>query len=57
MERSIQFKMLLSEDERRMLNEVAEGSGITASDWLRLTLRHAHAEKFGTPKLAKKGGR
>ena len=33
--------------ERDMLRAVAERDGITASDWVRLTIRRAYAEAFG----------
>ena len=30
-----------------MLQALADADGITGSDWIRLTIRRAYAEKFG----------
>ena len=46
-DRQNQFKILLSDEERRMLDELAENSGVTASDYLRLYIRREH-EQLGT---------
>jgi hypothetical protein len=39
--------MLISDDEWRMLQELADGSGVTASDFVRQFIRREHAAKFG----------
>ena len=46
--------MNLSEDELRMLKELAETEGLTASDYLRLQLRKLYTEHVGSPKESKR---
>ena len=41
--RDIQLKIMVSADERRMLDELAERSGLTASDVIRQFIRREHA--------------
>ena len=41
------FNVRLTSDERAMLTALAERDGVTASDWVRLTVRRAYAEAFG----------
>ena len=45
----------LSRDERHMLKGLAAAEGVSLADAIRLCIRRAHAERFGT--AAKKGGR
>jgi hypothetical protein len=40
--RRIQFKVLLSSEERRMLAAISRARGLSASDVLRLYIREAH---------------
>jgi hypothetical protein len=40
----------VTEDEMRMLKELADVDGITASDVVRMFVRHTHAERFGAEK-------
>lgn len=42
MSRRKRFNMLLSEDEMRMLRELAAASGLTVSDYLRTLVRREH---------------
>jgi hypothetical protein len=50
-ERPNQFKILLSDEELKMLRELAERDGLTASDYVRLFVRkesaQLKAEKIG----------
>jgi hypothetical protein len=48
-DRPNQFKILLSDEERTMLDALAESSGVTASDYLRIVIRREH-EQLGTVK-------
>ncbi len=41
--RDVQLKIMVSGDERRMLDELAERSGLTASDVIRQFIRREHA--------------
>ena len=43
-ERPNQFKIMLSNEEKAWLEQVAESRGLTSSDVLRLYIREAHAE-------------
>jgi len=43
-----------STEEVEMLRALAEREGLTASDYLRLFIRRAHAEAFGAAKPRKK---
>ena len=45
-ERDQIFKARLSKDEVAMLRELADKRGMTASDWLRQTIRENHAVTF-----------
>ena len=51
-ERDKSFRVRVSEDELRMVQELAAAEGISASDYVRLFIRRSHAEKF--PKRPKK---
>jgi uncharacterized protein (DUF1778 family) len=42
LERDEQFHMRLSEEERRMLDAVADQQGLSASDWVRQAIRTAY---------------
>jgi hypothetical protein len=37
------FKLMLTDDEREMLRGLAEGEGLTASDFIRQFIRREHA--------------
>lgn len=43
------FEFRTTEEERRMLDELAERDGLARADVLRLLLRRAHREAFGAP--------
>jgi hypothetical protein len=43
-ERPNQFKMLLSDEELNMLRKLSEDKGLSASDYLRQTIRRIHEE-------------
>ena len=42
--------MRASDEEAAMLHALAEAEGVSQSDYLRLFIRRAHAEKFGDKK-------
>jgi hypothetical protein len=44
------FHVRMSGDERRMLEALAEDEGISASDYVRMSLRRAFTERFGDKK-------
>ncbi len=44
--RTNRLSMLISDEEQRMLKELADADGVTASDFIRLFIRRAHTEKF-----------
>ena len=39
--------MLVSDEEWRMLQELADATGVTASDYVRQVIRREHVTKFG----------
>jgi hypothetical protein len=41
MKRTRRLNVLVSDEERKMMQTLAESSGITASDWMRLRIREA----------------
>lgn len=41
------FNMRITPDEARMLKELAEADGLSASDVVRLQVRRYYAERFG----------
>ena len=45
--RDRRFNMILSEREHEMLTDLAGSRGLSASDFLRQTLRQMHREEFG----------
>jgi hypothetical protein len=45
--RDTQFKARLSEDERTMLEALAEKAGLSASDIVRTLIRREYAREFG----------
>jgi hypothetical protein len=53
-ERGLMFHVRMSPDERRMLEALAEEEGITASDWVRMTIRRSFAEHFNQRQSKKK---
>lgn len=46
-----------SEEDRRMLRELADAEGISASDVVRQQIRRLHRAVFGAPKPTKKGSK
>ena len=52
--RNRRLSMLISEDERAMLQQVADADGLTPSDYIRQHIRRAHAERFGAAKAKKR---
>ena len=40
------FHVRLTPQEREKLEQLAEEDGLSASDWVRLTIRRTHKEKF-----------
>lgn len=48
--RGHRFTMLMTDEERAKLAAIAEAERRTASDWLRLVIEDAYAERFGTQK-------
>ena len=46
--RDYMLRVLLSDDEQRMLEELADADGLTASDAVRQLIRRSHAERFGS---------
>ena len=40
-----QFAFILSEDEHRMLQELAEDDGRSAANWLRMIIRREHEQR------------
>jgi hypothetical protein len=53
-ERSLQLKIMVSADEKRMLAELADSEGVTASDLVRLFIRRSYAETIGAKKTKKR---
>jgi hypothetical protein len=53
MDRDKSLRVRVAEDELRMVQELAEADGVTASDYVRLFIRRAHAERFPAPKRQK----
>lgn len=51
-DREKRINIRVSEQEAEMLGELAEAEGLSQSDFLRLYIRRAHAERF-TPKPGK----
>lgn len=47
LERDKVLTVRMTADERAMLRAIAERSGVTASDWVRLTIRQTYADTFG----------
>jgi predicted DNA binding CopG/RHH family protein len=56
-DRDKSFRVRVSEDELRMVQELADAEGLNASDFVRLYIRRAHAEKFGARGAPRKGRR
>jgi hypothetical protein len=49
-DRDRSLRVQVSTAELKMLHEIAEADGITASDVIRMFVRRAHAERFGDKK-------
>ena len=47
-DREKRINIRVSEQEAQMLAELAEREGVSQSDYLRLYIRRAHAEAFGS---------
>lgn len=48
-ERNKQFHMLLSEEERELLQGLADRAGLSASDYLRTTIRSNYTQTIEVP--------
>jgi hypothetical protein len=46
--------MLISDEEQRQLQELADADGVTASDYVRLFIRRAHEARFAGKKAKAK---
>jgi hypothetical protein len=55
--RDKRVQMLFSQEEWAMLQTLAETTGITASDWVRLRVREAYGKAHPLVSGAKKGRR
>jgi hypothetical protein len=55
-ERDLMFHVRMADDERRMLEALAEQEGVTASDWVRITIRRSFTDRFGGRRPKKKKG-
>ena len=53
-ERDLMFHVRMADEERRMLEALAEEEGISASDWVRITIRRSFTEHFGRRRPPKK---
>jgi predicted DNA binding CopG/RHH family protein len=53
-DREKRINVRVSEAEAEMLNELAEREGVSQSDYIRLFIRRAHAETFGSTKAPRK---
>lgn len=51
--RTHKFTLLLNDEEKAMLEQVAAEDQRTASDWIRVQFRKVHAERFGTKRTRK----
>jgi len=40
--------MVMTDDERRMLDELAEADHRSAADWIRVAVKAAHEVRFGS---------
>jgi uncharacterized protein (DUF1778 family) len=47
-DRERRINIRVSESEAQMLQELAEAEGVSQSDFLRLYVRRAHAERFSS---------
>jgi predicted DNA binding CopG/RHH family protein len=54
LERDRRLTIRLSDEELAMVAALAEVDGVSQSDYLRLFIRRAHAEKFGDKKPKKR---
>jgi hypothetical protein len=55
-DRDLMFHVRMADDERRMLEALAEQEGLTASDWVRMTIRRSFTERFGERRPKQKKG-
>ena len=53
-DREKRLNIRIADDEAMMLHELAEAEGVSQSDYIRLFIRRAHAERFGEKKKTKK---
>jgi DNA-binding GntR family transcriptional regulator len=49
--RDKKLTILVTDEERTMLEAIAQGDGLTASDVVRQFIRRTHAQRFPAPKL------
>jgi len=49
--RELRFNVVMTSEERQMLDELAKADSRTAGDWVRVAIRTAHATKFGKGKV------
>jgi predicted DNA-binding protein len=49
-ERDRRLSIRIADDEWDKLHALAEAEGVSSSDYVRLFIRRAHAEKFGNKK-------
>jgi hypothetical protein len=53
-DRDLMFHVRMAAEERAMLEALAEGHGVSASDYIRIVVRRDYAERFGDKKAKKK---
>jgi hypothetical protein len=56
-QRALQFKIMLADDERGMVEALAVAAGLSASDIVRTQIREAYRKKFGDKKPKAKAKR
>ena len=54
--RDKRFDMMMTSEEKNALERLAAADGISASDVVRMALRHYHERRFGTVGAYKKRG-
>ena len=55
-QRDMMFHARMTEGERKMLDDLAEDEGVTASDYVRIAIRRAFIERFGAEVAVKSPG-
>jgi hypothetical protein len=56
-DRAIMFHVRMAEGERLQLERLAEADGVSASDYVRLSIRRAFIERFGAETMVRSGER